>query len=52
LSATIIVGASGSAQTTENQFVRLTPEQLKWVPVADGVEVATLYGDLARRAQQ
>ena len=43
--AMIDVSASGSAQTTENQFVRLTPGQLKWVPVGDGVEVATLYGD-------
>jgi quercetin dioxygenase-like cupin family protein len=45
LAALIVCGGSGSAQTTENKFVRLTREQLKWVPLADGVEVATLYGD-------
>ena len=43
--ALVIGGAPGSAQTNESGFVLLTPEQLKWVPVSDGVEVATLYGD-------
>jgi len=43
--ALIASGVSGSAQTNEKRFVTLTPEQLKWAPLGDGVEFATLYGD-------
>jgi quercetin dioxygenase-like cupin family protein len=41
-------GVYSSAETTEGGFVRFAPEQLKWVPLSDGVEFAILYGDLKK----
>jgi hypothetical protein len=32
----------------EEGFIRAIPDQLKWVALSDGVEVATLYGDPAK----
>jgi quercetin dioxygenase-like cupin family protein len=43
--ALVTSGAPCSAQATEKQFVTTKPEQLKWIPISDGVEFAKIYGD-------
>jgi quercetin dioxygenase-like cupin family protein len=45
--ALVASGVSSSAQADDGGFVRLTPAELKWVPLSNGhgVESAILYGD-------
>ncbi len=51
MTALLAMGVSGSERGSGDSFVRLTAEQLKWVDVGDGVELATLYGDPAKAGE-
>jgi quercetin dioxygenase-like cupin family protein len=46
--AALVVAPSGSAQTDGNGFVRVARDQIKWLPLAEGVELAVLHGDPAK----
>jgi quercetin dioxygenase-like cupin family protein len=46
LAAFLFVGPMGQAvQQDQNGFIRIAPDQIKWVDDVDGVQRATIYGD-------